>query len=156
MPFGVKNAPAVFQELMQSIFREDSQYCSPYMDDLIIFSRNWEDHCKHVRIVLGKLRAAGLTANPAKCKWGGNKMEFLEHLVGESTMPVPEHRIEALKNYSRWPLNCKLGGVNPKREFTQVGKGLLGMGSRPAARGRKEREFHRIVSPRGVTQLDST
>ena len=55
-----------------------------------------------------------------------------------------------------WPLNCKLGGVNPKREFTQVGKGLLGMGSRPAARGRKEREFHKIVSPRGVTKLDST
>ena len=55
-----------------------------------------------------------------------------------------------------WPLNCKLGGVNPKREFTQDGKGLLGMGSRPAERGRKEREFHRIVSPRGVTQLDST
>ena len=55
-----------------------------------------------------------------------------------------------------WPLNSKLGGVYPKREITQVGKGLLGMGSRPAARGRKEREFHRIVSPHGVTQLDST
>ena len=43
-----------------------------------------------------------------------------------------------------------------RRKFAQDGKGLLGMGSRPAARGRKEREFHRIVSPCGVTQLDST
>ena len=74
------------------------------------------------------------------------------HMHGE-VWPIWPH---AWLQIFEWPLNCKLGGVNPKREFTQVGKGLLGMGSRPAARGRKEREFHRIVSPRGVTQLDST
>ena len=109
---------------MQSIFREDSQYCSPYMDDLIIFSRNWEDHCKHVRIVLGKLQAAGLTANPAKCKWGGNKMEFLGHLVGESTMPVQEHCVEALKNYSRLTtkkgLRAFLGSVRYYRRYAEM------------------------------------
>ena len=101
MLFGVKNAPAVFQELMQTIFREDSLYCSPYIDDLIIFSSCWSDHVKHVRKVLTKLQEAGLTANPAKCRWGGNKMEFLGHLVGEGTMSVPEHRVEALASYSR-------------------------------------------------------
>ena len=51
--------------------------------------------------MLGKLREAGLTANPTKCKWGGKRMEFLGHLVGEGTMAVPEHRAEALANYSR-------------------------------------------------------
>ena len=101
MPFGVKNAPSVFQELMQSIFKEDSHYCTPYMDDLIIFSPCWGDHVKHVRIVLDKLRKAGLTVNPAKCKWGGSKMEFLGHLVGEGSMSVPDHRAEALATYNR-------------------------------------------------------
>ena len=91
MPFGVRNAPAVFQELMQMIFRDESLYCRPYMDDLIIFSFSWSDHITHVRKVLTKFREAGLTANPAKCRWGGSKMEFLGHLVGEGTMAVPEH-----------------------------------------------------------------
>ena len=55
MPFRVK---VVFQELIQTIFREDSLYCSPYMDDLIIFSSCWSDHVKHVRKVL-MIRANG-------------------------------------------------------------------------------------------------
>ena len=95
MPFGVKNVPAVFHELMQSIFRDDRNHCSQYMDDIVIFNPTWEDHVTHVRSVLSKLRAAGLTANPAKYQWGGRKMEFLGHLVGVETMSVPEHRAEA-------------------------------------------------------------
>ena len=101
MPFGVKNAPAVFQELMQGLFREFATFCSLYMDNLFIFSSTWEDHIQHVRKVLGKLREAGLTANPAKCHWGGTRMEFLGHLVGEGTMSVPQHRVEALAKYTR-------------------------------------------------------
>ena len=101
MPFGVKNAPAVFQEHMQSVFKNDRLHCSPYMDDIVIFSQTWEDHVRHIRSVLARLKAAGLTANPAKCKWGGRKMEFLGHLVGEGKMSVPSHRAEALANYGR-------------------------------------------------------
>ena len=101
MPFGVKNVPAVFQELMQTIFRDESLYCRPYTDDLIIFSFSWSDHVTHVRKVLTKLREAGLMANLAKCRWGGNKMEFLGHMVGEGTMAVPEHRVKALAKYSK-------------------------------------------------------
>ena len=80
MPFGVKNAPAVFQE-MQGLFRDYSHFCTPYMDDLVIFSSCWDDHVKHVQQVMDKLRTAGLTANPAKCHWGGTRMEFLGHLA---------------------------------------------------------------------------
>ena len=47
------------------------------------------------------LREAGLTANPAKCHWGGTKMEFLGHLVGEGTMFIPEHRVKALTEYNK-------------------------------------------------------
>ena len=101
MPFGVKNAPAIFQELMQGLFREHSQFCSPYMDDLVIYSSCWKDHVQHVRQVLEKLRSAGLTANPAKYHWGGTRMESLGHLVGEGFMAVPQHRVDALANYTR-------------------------------------------------------
>ena len=52
MPFGVKNAPAVFQELMQRVFKDDRDHYSPYMDDIVIFSPTWEDHVAHVRSML--------------------------------------------------------------------------------------------------------
>jgi len=65
MPIRVRNAPAVFHEPMQKMFRDCKAYCSLYMDDLIIYSDSWEAHVAHVREVLKCLRVAGLTANPA-------------------------------------------------------------------------------------------
>ena len=91
IPFGVRNAPAVFQKLMQKLFRKCREFCSPYMDDLVIYSESWDDHRNHVRTVLQCLREAGLTVIPAKCHWVGMKMEFLGHLVGEGTTSIPEH-----------------------------------------------------------------
>ena len=63
MPFGIRNVPAVFQQLMQKLFRDCKDYCSPYMDYLILYSLSWEEHVKHVHRVLQCLREAGLTAN---------------------------------------------------------------------------------------------
>ena len=124
MPFRVKNAPAIFQELMQGIFREDSSFCSPYMDDLIVFSSSWEDHVQHIRQVLTRLRTSGLTANPTKCKWGGTRMDFLGHLVGEGTMAVPQHRVEALAGYTRSTtkkgLRAFLGAIGFYRRYVQL------------------------------------
>ena len=66
MPFGVCNAPAVFQELMTKLFREHKSFYSLYMDALVVYS-SWEEQVGHVREVLLSLRKADLTANPAKC-----------------------------------------------------------------------------------------
>ena len=124
IPFGVKNALAVFQELMQGIFTEDSSFCSPYMDDLIVFSSSWEDHVQHVRQVLTRLRTSRLTANLTKCKWGGTRMEFQGHLVGEGTMAIPQHRVEALAGYTRPTtqkgLRAFLGAIGFYRRYVQL------------------------------------
>ena len=101
MPLGVRNAPAVFQELMTKLFRNHKAYCSPYMDDLIVYSSSWKEHVGHVREVLSILRTACLTANPAKCHWGGMQMEFLGHMVGEGLMAIPQHRVQALAKYTK-------------------------------------------------------
>ena len=101
MPFKVRNAPAVFQELMQGVFKDCSSICLSYMDDLVIFSSSLADRVTHVRTMLGKLKKAGLMANPAKCHWSGTRMEFLGLLVVEGTMTVPQHRVEALANFTR-------------------------------------------------------
>ena len=67
MPFGLKNAPATFQTLMTKIIDSCKGFASPYMDDIVVYSDNWERHMGHVRRVLDCLKEAGLTANPRKC-----------------------------------------------------------------------------------------
>ena len=88
-PFGLKNAPATFQTLMTKVLDPCKEFASPYMDDVIIFSDTWDNHMTHVRKVLDCLRACGLTANPSKRQWGGSKMGFLGHTIGERSCAYP-------------------------------------------------------------------
>ena len=123
MPFGVKNAPAVFQELMQALLSKHKAFSSPYMDDVIIFSDSWTDHTDHIKQVLQTLREAGLTANPTKCRWGGQYVKFLGHRVGGGRMSMPTHRVEALSQYTlpttKKGLRAFLGSVGFYRRYVQ-------------------------------------
>ena len=74
MPFGVKNTPAAFQELMQRVLAEHREFATAYMDDVVIFSSSWSEHVEHIDRILDTLGKAGLTANPSKCKWGGGRL----------------------------------------------------------------------------------
>ena len=123
MPFGVRNAPAVFQELMQSILHNTNGYAMAYMDDVIIYSTSWDEHLTHVRAVLDRLKQANLTINPSKCVWGGSSMTFLGHEVGAGKMSLPAHRVEALKGYKRPStkrgLRAFLGSVSFYRRYAK-------------------------------------
>ena len=124
MPFGVRNAPAVFQALMTKILAGCKGFASPYMDDIIIYSTSWKEHKQHVRSVLKCLKEAGLTANPKKCCWGGKVMDFLGHRVGDGSMTIPDKRVEALRTYTR-PTTKKglrsfLGAVSFYRRYVQL------------------------------------
>ena len=77
MPFGVKNAPACFQALMQRVLAEHKEYATAYVDDVVVFSVSWAHHLSHIDRVLQALAEAGLTANPAKCRWGGRTVDYL-------------------------------------------------------------------------------
>jgi len=73
----------------------------PLHEDIVVYSDSWNDHLKHIRVVLGRLREAGLTASPKKCYWGESTIEFLGHSVGGCRMALPTHRAEALSQYTR-------------------------------------------------------
>jgi len=108
MPFGVKNAPACFQVVMQNLFR-DHRNCTPYMDDLIIYSNTWEEHLVHIT---------------TKCVWGGKTVEFLGHKVGGGKMSLPKHRAEAFTKYSlpatKKGLRSFLGAVSFYRRYIKM------------------------------------
>ncbi len=67
-PFGLKNAPAVFQGLMQRVLRglnpeHKAPFVSVYQEDILIISRTFEEHLKHIQLVLERLMSAGLSSN---------------------------------------------------------------------------------------------
>ena len=82
MPFGLRNAPSIFQRAMEVVLRGCYSFCAPYIDDLVVFSQSGEEHLGHLREVLETLRKNGLTVKLGKCEFGRRKLEYLGHLIG--------------------------------------------------------------------------
>ncbi len=79
LPFGLFGAPATFQRLMDKILR---LHTAAYLDDIIIYSQDWQRHMVHLWEVLRALRGAGLTANPKKCAIGRVEVRYLGFHLG--------------------------------------------------------------------------
>ncbi|KYO19557.1 hypothetical protein Y1Q_0007488 [Alligator mississippiensis] len=77
MPFGLNGAAATFQRLMETLLAPHAAYAAAYIDDIIIFTSNWEQHLGALRAVLAELHTAGLMANPKKCKLAERETAYL-------------------------------------------------------------------------------
>ncbi|GFV23956.1 retrovirus-related Pol polyprotein from transposon 297 [Trichonephila clavipes] len=82
MPFGLKNAPYYLSRLMAELLQGCEKFSLPYLDDVAIFSENWDDHMSHIDKVLERIRDARLTIKPAKCKFAQDSVKYLGHVVG--------------------------------------------------------------------------
>ena len=99
MPFGLRNGPAVFQRLMDSIMHKDLGHARVYIDDIAVFSATWKEHCDHIAQVLTRLKEAGLTANVKKCQWGQTQCEFLGHIVGHGRVSPADLKVGAVRDF---------------------------------------------------------
>uniref|UniRef100_A0A452GNZ4 ribonuclease H n=1 Tax=Gopherus agassizii TaxID=38772 RepID=A0A452GNZ4_9SAUR len=82
LPFGLHGPPATFQRLMDKLLRSHGEYAAAYLDDVIIYSPDWETRLRKVEAVLDTLRKAGLTAHPSKCSIGLAEAKYLGYIVG--------------------------------------------------------------------------
>ena len=99
MPFGLKNAPAVFQRTMEVVLGRCYEYSAPYIDDIVVFSTDGVEHAQHLRNVFSELRKYGLTVKEAKCEFGKLKVEYLGHIIGGGVLAVPAHRAAAMADF---------------------------------------------------------
>ena len=123
MPFGLKNAPAIFQRLMEVVLNDCYGFSAPYIDDILVFSSSGAEHVQHLRLVLEKLRKYGMTIKRSKCEFGKVKVEYLGHVIGGGELAVPAHRAAAMADYirpvSKKQLRSFLGAAGYYRQFVE-------------------------------------
>ena len=99
MPFGLCNAPATFQRVMQKVLTGLGDFCSVYIDDILVFSNSMEEHLEHLKQIFQRLQRVGLKLHPQKCVFGSHEVLYLGHLIsGSGILPNPE-KIAAVKRF---------------------------------------------------------
>ena len=106
LPFGLSNAPSTFQALINSILGPELRHCClVYLDDIIIFSKNTEEHLVHLRAVLERLRSAHLFAKLSKCKFALSFVKFLGHIVSAAGIQPDPDKVAIVRD---WPVPADL------------------------------------------------
>ncbi|KZV15581.1 hypothetical protein F511_43351 [Dorcoceras hygrometricum] len=102
MPFGLTNAPTVFMSLMNRVFqRYLDDFVIVFIDDILIYSKNLNDHTSHLRTVLQTLRDEKLYAKLSKCEFWLQRVVFLGHIISGAGISVDPSKIEAVINWPR-------------------------------------------------------
>ena len=101
MPFGLTNVPAKFQRLMESCLADlHLSQCLIYLDDIVVFSKTYEDHLLHLEGVFKRIAEAGLKLRPSKCHFLKHKIRYLGHVVSEQGVGTDPDKIKDVKS---WP-----------------------------------------------------
>jgi hypothetical protein len=122
MPFGLRNAPATFQRFVDiTLTGLTWKVCLVYLDDIIVFSKNNEEHMEHLDLVLHRLYRAGLSLNLKKCHFFKKEVSYLGHVIGQGTLSVSGKNTRALKTAkpptTQTELRSFLGLCNVYRRF---------------------------------------
>ena len=101
IPFGLTNAPATFQRLMETCPGDlNLHWCIIYLDDMVIFSKELASHLKRLEAVFWKLEEAGLKLKPSKCELFWWQLAYLGHMISAQGVATGEGKIKVIKN---WP-----------------------------------------------------
>ncbi|WVY89838.1 hypothetical protein V8G54_035352 [Vigna mungo] len=102
MPFGLTNAPATFQSAMNSLFRAQlRKYVLVFFDDILIYSRNWEEHLEHVKVVLSTLERERWVANRRKSEFGQTQIKYLGHVISSKGVEMDDDKIKAIVGWEK-------------------------------------------------------
>ncbi|VDI54419.1 Hypothetical predicted protein [Mytilus galloprovincialis] len=122
--FGLTNAPATFQMLMTKVLQElNWKVALIYIDDILVFSKNFDEHLEHLNLVFQKLKQAKLTLQPSKCHFAAKQVKYLGHIISEHGIQVDKSKTVAVSEYpipkSVKQLRSFLGMCNYYRKFIQ-------------------------------------
>ena len=122
LPFGLTNGPASYQHYMNDVLWDHlNDFCSAYLDDILIYSKTLKDHIKHVCLVLQKLIDAGLQVDNEKCQFYVQETPFLGVLLSVNGLRMDPKKVQVVVDWAT-PVNLKqvqafIGFCNFYRRF---------------------------------------
>ena len=97
VPFGLKNAPPYFQRRMDEVLR-GLPFVRCYIDDIVVWSNNLEEHLQHLEQIFQRLREAGLKVHPGKCVFAADSIDFLGHLISAGKLEPQTDKLAAVRD----------------------------------------------------------
>ena len=122
LPFGLMNAPQIFQRRMDKIFRNMNDFCIVYIDDILIFSDTLANHIKHLELFIQIIRKHGILLSEKKSEIFKNKIEYLGYIIDSEGVQLQEHIATKIKNFKETLENKKevqqfLGIINYASDY---------------------------------------
>ena len=109
MLFGLTKAPAYFMSMMNKVFMEFlDKFVVVFIDDILVYSKNEEEHKEHLRLVLGKLREHQLYAKFSKCEFWLREVGFLEHVISGEGIAVDPTKVISV---TKWVAPTSVGEI---------------------------------------------
>src|SRR4051812_21531192 len=100
MPFGLTNALSYFMNMMNKVFMEFlDKFVMVFIDDILIYSKNVEDHEKHLRLIMEKLREHQLYAKFDKCEFWLSEVGFLGHIVSKEGIAAKPKNVGEVRSF---------------------------------------------------------
>ncbi|RWS01610.1 Retrotransposable element Tf2 protein type 1-like protein [Dinothrombium tinctorium] len=131
MPFGFRNAPSIFQRIIYSILKKHNltKFAHNYLDDILIHSKSFKEHIKHIKLVLSALLKENVKLKLSKCDFAKSKVEYLGHIISENRISPLNDNLISIKEFPR-PISIKsvqqfLGKVNYYHKFIPNAPKLL-------------------------------
>ncbi|GBM22027.1 Retrovirus-related Pol polyprotein from transposon 297 [Araneus ventricosus] len=124
MPFGLCNAPATFERLMETVLRGlTSEACLVYLDDIIIVGRTFQEHLNNIRKVFQRLQNANLKLSPKKCRFFRKEVSYLGHIISSDGVKTDPEKTKAVVDWPRpetvYDLRSFLGLCTYYRRFVR-------------------------------------
>ena len=102
MPFGLRNGPSIFQRVMQGILAPYLWiFCLVYIDDIVVYSKSYEEHITHLDRVLSAIEKSGITLSPTKCHLFYGSILLLGHKVSRLGLSTHEEKVKAIMELER-------------------------------------------------------
>ncbi len=160
MPFGLTNAPSTFQRTMNGVLNEYlGKFVQVYLDDIIIYSKDAEEHMRHVSMVLDTLRRENLICKKQKCEFFKDELKFLGFVVGKEGIKPDPDKLEAVREW-KLPQNAKeaqrfLGLTNFYRRFVEdyakIAHPLLDLAADKVTSGKEQAESFEVLKEKLCT-----